>query len=140
MRRIFVILLFLLFACAPCLAADPAPSPNPYIKAEVRWLWGQAQFEGAVAANAVIGKPTTLPFEVHQGIRVDATILLKEISNGMAVVTVKLKLTPPGQTPTATEVNAVAKLGQSFHVELRPDETRNISLDFTVEKQPPAPE
>jgi len=120
--------------CAPALAQQP---PSPYIQADVRFLWGQSQLESSAAATATIGKPTTLPIESKDGIKPEVTILIKELKDSVAYVTVKLRLTPPGQATTSTDVTAIAKMGQSFHVEIRPDDTRNLSLDFTVHAKKP---
>ncbi len=140
MARILGFLMLLLCLSSPCLAADPPAPSAPFIQGEVRWLWGLSQFEGSPTTPATLGKPATLVNENQNGVKVEAIILLKEINNGMAVLNLKLKLTPTGQAATTTEVNAVAKLGQAFHVEVKPDETRNLFLDFTVLKAAPKDE
>lgn len=140
MARILSLLMLLLCLSSPCLAADPPAPATPFIQGEVRWLWGLSQFEGSPTTAASIGKPATLLNENQNGVKVEAIILIKEISNGMAVMNLKLKLTPTGQAATITDVTAVAKLGQSFHVEVKPDETRNLFLDFTILKAAPKDE
>ena len=120
----------LLCACSPCLA-------DPYIQADLRGTWGQSTFEGSPSVTATIGKPAALAIDTPGGIKLETTIVIRELKDGVASVTVKMRLTPPGQAVTSTEVSGVTKVGQSSHVEIRLDDTRSLSLDFTILNQRP---